>query len=62
MGGAEKELKLRGEWWWAVDKTDDIGKIDSNLTRIKKSGRNPVEIVDGDFNSCKILNSDESCG
>ena len=45
----------------AVDKTDDIVKIDSNLTRIKKSGRNPVEIGDGDFNCSNILNSDESC-
>jgi hypothetical protein len=59
--GAQEKLEFRGDWWCAVDETDEVVKIDSNLTRIKKSGRNPVEIGDGDFNCCNILNSDESC-
>ena len=62
MCGAQKRLKFRGNWWCAVDETDQGVRIDSNLTRIMKSGRNPVEIVDGDFNCCTIMNSDESGG
>ena len=61
MCGAQEGLKFRGNWWCAVDETDQGVRIDSNLTRIMKSGRNPLEIVDGD-NCCTIMNSDESGG
>jgi hypothetical protein len=56
-----KRLELRGDCWCAVDETGDTVEVDSSLMRIVKSGRNPVEIVDGDFNCCKMLNSDEGC-
>ena len=49
-----KNWNVEGDGWWAVDETGYTGEVDSNLTRMMKSGRNPVEIFDDDFNRCNI--------
>ena len=62
MSGAKKMEILRENGWCTDDEADTKGIVDSNLTRIVISCRNPVEVVDGDFNCCNTLNSGESCG